>query len=223
MPQPIQRECDIALNGLFDLPEHAAALGRVVAVSGYLEALLGHFLAYMTGSAGSVTISMFHAVTSTDGQRAMLAAAAEEILKGSDLEEFRDIMDDFRTRYRERSRIVHNVWGSSGDHPTKAVWCAAKDATRLSTQLVGITDPEQFTLFVSADGALWRKCSLYSVKDIDDVHDRLNAYTERVRQFVLKLQVDHPVLGAQARREVEPSDEQDDEPPPLSLPDQNPA
>lgn len=214
MPQPIRRHCDVNLGGITQLPDHAAALGNIVALSGYLEALLGHLLAYLTGSGAAVTMAMFHAVTSTDAQRAMLVAAAEQMLAGAELEEFRDIMSEFRTRYGERSRLVHNLWGTSPDHPDKAIWCESKDATRFSMYLASARDTEELDLFVTGpDNQLWRKCSTYTAKDLEDVHERLQIYAERVRQFVLKLQAQHPVIAARLGGGA-PSDEQAIEPPP---------
>lgn len=193
------------LSDLTERPEHAAALGQVVTISGYLEALLGHLLAYLTGASASVTMAMFHSVSSTDAQRAMLNAAAELILSGAELEEFRDLMQEFRTRYGERSRLVHNVWGWSPDMPDKALWCKSQDATKFSSRLASLTAQEEFDLFVQDDTMeLWRMCSTYTVKEIQDVRDRLGAYTERVRQFVLKLQNQHPVIAARiAAQEAE--------------------
>lgn len=209
MPQPIRRPCQVFLSDLTERPDHAAALGQVVTISGYLEALLGHLLAYLTGASASVTMAMFHSVTSTDAQRAMLNAAAELILEGAELEEFRDLMQEFRTRYGERSRLVHNVWGWSPDLPDKALWCKAQDATKFSSRLASLTAEEELDLFFQDDTMeLWRMCSTYTVKEIGDVRDRLGAYTERVRLFVLQLQNQHPVIAAriaadQAAREAE--------------------
>ena len=135
----------------------------------------------------------------------MLNAAAELILSGAELEEFRDLMQEFRTRYGERSRLVHNVWGWSPDMPDKALWCKSQDATKFSSRLASLTAQEEFDLFVQDDTMeLWRMCSTYTVKEIQDVRDRLGAYTERVRQFVLKLQNQHPVIAARiAAQEAE--------------------
>lgn len=224
MPQPIRRACDVRLIGLFNLPEHAAWLGRIVAVSGALEALLGHYLALLTGVSSRVTMSMFHAVTSTDAQRAMLTAAAEEILCGAELEEFRELMSEFKTRYSERSRLVHNVWGESAQLPNKAIWIAAKDATRLTAAMASTTDSDQLNLLMNHEsGQIWKKCSTYTAKEMQDAHDRLSAYTDRVRLVVLKLHQDHPVLGAALRQAEQASDPRAISPPEGTPPDQNPA
>lgn len=146
-----------------------------------------------------MTMAMFHSVTSTDAQRAMLVAAAEQIFAGAELDEFRDMMDEFRTRYRERSRLIHNVWGTSPQHTNKAIWCASKDATALTMKMAAAQDTDELDMFVqSSDSALWKKCSTYTVQEMEDVYNRLLAYTERVRLFVLKLQAQHPVIAARA-------------------------
>ncbi len=179
------------------LPEHAGALGQIVSMSGYLESLLGHLLAYLTQTSAPVAMAMFHSVTSTDAQRAMLTAAAEQRLMGAELEEFRDLMAEFRTRYGERSRLVHNVWGDSPAHPDKAIWCAAKDTTIYSANLAAVRDTQELDLLqVSPTGELWRKCSTYTLRDLQDVFVRLQTYTFRVQAFVMKMHWEHPVIAA---------------------------
>jgi len=162
-------------------------------------------------------MAMFHSVTSTDAQRAMLTAAAGLVLEGAELEEFRDLMQEFRTRYGERSRLVHNVWGTSPEHPDKALWCKAQDATKFSSRLASLKDDQDLDLFFQDDSLeLWRMCSAYTVKDLVDVHDRLTAYTDRVRLFFLRLQQQHPVIAARIAAE-QASAEQATEPPPETL------
>jgi hypothetical protein len=205
------------------MPDHAAALGHVVAVSGFLESLLGHILAYMTGASAAVTIAMFHSITSTDAQRAMLIAAAEQILQGAELEEFRDLMNEFRIRYSERSRLVHNLWGTSPQHADKAVWCASKDVTRNSAMIAAVTAEEQLDVFLNnEDAAIWRRCSTYTVKEIEDVHERLVQYTERVRLFAIRLREQNPIVSARLAAAEQASAEQAIEPPQETPPDQNP-
>ena len=210
MPQPIRRPCAVQLDGLGSLPAHAEQLGQIVSCSGALEAMLGHLLAYLTNGSASVTIPMFHAVSSTDAQRAMLTAAAEQMLQGAELDEFRDLISEFRTRYGERSRLVHNLWGVSPQHPNKAVWCPAKDATRISSKIAGMHDPEQLNIMFQTDesAALWRCCSLYTVDDINAVWRRLALYTDEVPNFILKLQAQHPAFGLPPPV-PEPTDAQD--------------
>lgn len=220
MPQPIHKQCEIYLLGLKERPEHAAGLGMIVAASGQLETLLGYLLAYLTNASAPVTIAMFESVTSTDAQRSMLMAAAGEVLRGAELDEFRDLMTDFRTRYGERSRLVHNVWGYSPQHLDKAIWCQSKDATGFTARLTSIADSEALDLFVQAEtNNLWRVCSTYTVKDLHDVCGRLDHYAERVRGFIMKLQLQHPVIGARLAAEIANA-QQASEPPPETLPGQ---
>jgi hypothetical protein len=108
---------------------------------------------------------MFHAVASTDAQRAMLLAAAERSLGSTELDMFKELMEDFRPRYGERSKLVHNIWGHSNDHPDKAVWCKASDAAYLMAQAAAITNPQQ----IGALDDLSTKCMTYSVQDLMDV------------------------------------------------------
>ncbi|MNT18198.1 hypothetical protein D3C72_1533870 [compost metagenome] len=189
MPQPIRnKSCHIELVGLGDLPEHAALLGQIVAVSGALEARLGWLLAFLSGASATVAIPMFHAVASTEAQRGMLLAAAEQTLAGAELDEFRDLMADFRTRYGERNRLVHNLWGRSNDHPDKAVWAASKDIALGMTPIASAMKSGDFGSAAKAEmERLPLKCSLYSIKDLEQSLQRIVALRDRVNAFLAKL------------------------------------
>lgn len=207
MPQPIRKECEVVLDGLYSLPEHAQVLGQIVSLSGHLESTLGYLLAYLSGASATVAIPMFNAVTSSDGQRAMLRAAAEQRLQGAELDEFTDLMAEFRTRYGERNRLVHNIWGRAPSHPEKAVWCHAKDYTRLPMQFAVMQSQDELPFAHQQLAEMWKHCSLYTLQDLHDVFNRLNAFTNEVRRFIMKLLTQHPVLGAQP-----PSGEPDEAP-----------
>lgn len=203
MPQPIRHPCVVDLSGILRLEKHAAMLGSIVGISGILESQLGHLLAFLTGTSASVAMAMFHSVTSTDAQKAMLTAAAREELKGAELDEFNDIMEEFRTRYGERSRLVHNVWGTSPQHPDKAVWCPAKATTSTSAKLAGVQEDNELDLLLQGPlGELWRSCSLYSLKDMQDVFWRLATYADRVREFTFRLQQQNPVIAARVAADI---------------------
>src|SRR4051794_14231605 len=105
MPQPIRKKCQHLMfsTGLNNRPEHAAVLGKIVAVSGRLEGNLGFLLAFFSGGSAKITMAMFNATTSTEAQRSMLLAAASLAISGAELEQFHDLMADFRPRYAERN------------------------------------------------------------------------------------------------------------------------
>ena len=129
-------------------------------------------------------------------------------------------MRDFRTRYSERSRLVHNVWGTSPDHPDKAIWCAAKDATSHSVKLASIKDDAELDMFLDQGNVeIWSHCSTYTVKDRQDVYDRLVHYTEQVRSFTVELQLQNPVIAERFAAERS-SAAQDNLPPPATPQDQ---
>lgn len=196
MPQPIRKPCAIELTGLWKRPLHAERLGQIVATSGRLEALLGWLLAFFSGGSAEITIPMFHAVTSTDAQRAMLEAAAERVLKGAELIGFNELMEDFRPRYRERSRLVHNIWGHSDAHPDAAIWCQASDAAAFMAQAASAKAWEELPDFSLTSLSL--KCCTYSVKDMADIAGRLEEYRARTNNFLSDLMRNHPALVALA-------------------------
>jgi len=101
------------LSGLTQRPQHAVVIGHIVGISGRLENSLGWLMAFLSQGSATITMAMFNSVSSTEAQRAMLRAAAEHRLVGGDRDIFDDLMLDFRPRYKERNRVVHNVWGHS--------------------------------------------------------------------------------------------------------------
>jgi len=142
VPQPIRVKCQFKMTGLTERPEHAAVLGQIVGISGRLENSLGWLLAFFSGGSASITIPMFNAVASTDAQRSMLLAAAHHALSDLELSAFRELMEDFRPRYGERNRLVHNLWGHSDAHPDKALLWRASDLGLVQASLVTATSLE---------------------------------------------------------------------------------
>lgn len=195
MPQPIRRQCHFEISGFLHRPNHAVVMGHVIGISGRLEANLGWLLALLSRGSATITMSMFHAVASTDAQRAMLIAAAEQSLISPELDVFRDLMDDFRPRYGERSKLVHNLWGHSNDYPDKALWCKTTDAASLIAKIAAAGDPEAVRRIAAAE-QLCFKCMAYSVQDLQDVADRLHLYAIRVEAFINELVQSHPALVA---------------------------
>lgn len=215
MPQPVRKYCHWELNGLGNRPQHATALGIIIGISGRLEGALGWLLAMFSRGSATITIPMFHAVASTDAQRAMLLAAAQQALGPTEYQAFCDLMDDFRPRYSERSRLVHNLWGYSNDHPDKALWCRAADAASTIAKLSAAADQTQATQIANAE-PLSLKCMLYSVQDLRDVAIRLDNYTMQVFAFISELMRAHPALAAltSASTDAPPMSAE----PPLDLP-----
>ncbi len=214
MPQPIRKKCNIQIKGLAARPQHAAALGMIVSTSGRLEALLGWLLAFFSGGSAAITIPMFQSVTSTDAQRAMLEAAASKALSGAELAHFNMLMEDFRPRYRERSRVVHNLWGHSDDHPDKAIWCPADEAAAFMARVAGSTSASEVNAATISDLSI--KCMTYSVKDLTDIADRLENYFRRVGSLLSDLMDNHPAIAAatSAPPESNRADELPLDPPP---------
>ena len=209
MPQPVRRACHFNLNGLQERPQHAAMLGVIVAISGRLESALGYLMALFSRGSAAITISMFHAVSSTDAQREMLIAAAEKSLVGPELDAFKELMEDFRPRYGERSKLVHNLWGVSNDHPDKALWCRSADAASVIAKLSAAKDGAA-ALQVTIDENLSLKCMIYTVKDLQDVAQRLGEYLDRVNAFATELMGNHPALveAASAATSAQPTSAQ---------------
>jgi hypothetical protein len=169
--------------------------------------MLGWMLALFSGGSAAITIPMFHAVTSTDAQRAMLEAAAVKVLKGGELTEFSGLMEEFRPRYRERSRLIHNLWGHSNDYPDKAIWCPASEAASFMGSLAMARTLVELPEL--SGSALSLQCMTYTVKDLEDVATRLDGYTTQVGAFVADLMDNHPVLAQFASSQPTPSREQE--------------
>lgn len=172
-------------------------MGQIIGISGRLESSLGWLLAFLSRGSAAITIAMFHSVVSTDGQKAMLMAAAKHALRGSELDAFNDLMDDFRPRYGERSRLVHNVWGHSNDHPDKALWWKSADLGSAMAKFAAAPTIEEISKTVQ-DEDLSLKAMAYSVQDLEQVAIRLNEYLNRVDAFVTELINAHPAIASAA-------------------------
>jgi hypothetical protein len=169
-------------------------MGMIVGISGRLESTLGWILAFLSRGSATITIPMFHAVVSTDAQRSMLLAAASSSLTGPELGAFQDLMEDFRPRYGERSRLVHNVWGHSNDHPDKALWWRSSDLGSVMANLSAAPTVEEVQRVAGEDVSL--KAMLYTTDDVRGCRVRLGEYNERVRAFFLDLWNSHPTVAA---------------------------
>lgn len=201
MPQPLRAQCNLDFEGLTSLPEHAAALGEIVSISGLLEGGVAAILAILTGGNARITTAMFLAVNSADAQRAMLKAAAEQVLNADDLPYFTGMMDRFRVRYGERNKLVHNVWGTSSDHPGMAIWCPASSMVGAFRALADSNLPGGQERAFEVVHSVWRDCYTYTVKDLRDVAERLTAFSEELSEFSHRLTANHQGINALTIRE----------------------
>jgi hypothetical protein len=197
MPQPIRKKCHAEVSGLSQRPQHAAVLGHIVGISGRLENALGGLLALLSRGSALITIPMFHAVSSTDAQRAMLLAAADQSLRGVECDAFHELMGDFRQRYGERSKLVHNLWGHSNDHPDKALWWQSADVGLTIAKIAAAPSMATMTQ-IAQEEELSLQAMAYTVKDLQDVATRLAEYTDRVVAFTGELWNAHPAVVAAA-------------------------
>jgi hypothetical protein len=122
MPQPVRVRCHAQISGLVYRPEHAAVIGRIVEVSGRLESSLGWLLAFFSRGNVAITIPIFHEVRSSEARRNILLLTAKIALNGVEMDLFSALIKDYRDRYKERNKIIHNLWSHSNDHPDKALW-----------------------------------------------------------------------------------------------------
>ncbi len=150
-------------------------------------------------TSASITMTLFQSVSSTSARRAMLTAAAKEKLKEPDDDEFKALMSEFSARYGERSSLVHSLWGTIDDHPELAVLCPAQAVATYQAATMGSYEPEDGLKMLTAALSLPRQCRTYTVKDLQDVVNRLAKYIGRVGAFNMKLASRHPVLGAAGR------------------------
>jgi hypothetical protein len=165
-----------------DRPALAVKFAHVVALSAQLENRLAALLSILCGSNAETTMAMFMAVNSSDAQRSMLRAAAECVLTGHELEQFGDLMDEFRTRYRERNKIVHGLWSTSTSHPNALLLGRAADFAGMWKKvaiLAAAVDPPPTNIL---DG-VWQNVMIYKEKDFDDVISRLEAFDQQIMNF----------------------------------------
>jgi hypothetical protein len=179
------------MNGLTKRPQHAAALGRVVATAGKLEADLAFLLASMTHLNAKLATAMFLSINNMPSQRAMVLAAAREVMTPRALEYFEAFMDDWNSRYKERNKLVHGVWASSDSHPDKALLLRSDAITAKYAHMNSSTAGD-------ASFDIWLDALAYTVKDIDDVDSRLKAYQRRLARLIMNVAFDIPLPDTSA-------------------------
>lgn len=166
-------------------------MAEVVALSSVLESRLSALLSLLSGGNPETTMAMFLAVNSADAQRSMLKAAATSVLKGQELETFNDLMDEFRTRYRERNKIVHGIWVVSNDYPDALLLAHSSDMAamwkRLAIRAVAAIQPDDH-LF---DG-LWQNLMIYKANDFTQIAQRLAAFDGQIMSFWTSI-LDHQI------------------------------
>lgn len=183
MPQPLRKPCHLTFSGLRSRPRHAQVIGQIVAISGRIESRLASLLAIMTGGLTHVTVPMFLAVRSTDAQRAMLSAAAEQVLQADSLQRFTELMAEWKQRYGERNKLVHNIWGHSDDHPDLAIRIASEDFSEVWKATSAGGDILALQQNIGIINELWRSCEGWRVKDLESVEKRLDDYEVRIAKF----------------------------------------
>jgi hypothetical protein len=184
MPQPLRKYCEMNFtpNSVTERPALAGKFALVVALSAQLENRLAALLSILCGSNAETTMAMFMAVNSSDAQRAMLRAAAESVLTGHELEQFGDLMDEFRTRYRERNKIVHGLWAASSSHPNALLLARASDFAGMWKRVAVLAATNAPPPDNILDG-VWQNVMVYREKDFDDVVLRLTAFDAQIMNF----------------------------------------
>lgn len=199
MPQPIRKRCQISFTGFAQRPQHAIVVGQIVGESGRLEAIPAWILAFCSGANAPAAIAMFETVINTSTRKQMLLAAAKVSLSEKEFVALTEALKDFQPRYDERNSVVHNVWGHADDHPDKAIWCPANAARAFMTK-VAIAG-EKAALPALLDLSL--QCFTYTVKDLEQVRNRLSAYAGQLGQYWMTLVRAHPAVAA-ASQSLEP-------------------
>jgi hypothetical protein len=191
----MSRRGDIIVGNLGERPEHAAKLGIIVSLSAMLESQLGHLLALMSGGSASITVALFQAVTSASAQRAMLARAAERRLSPEDNARFKQLMDQLRAGYKERSGLVHGLWGTSDAYPEDAIWIPADAMADRHAGAMGSYEPAEGLAAIVRGMRYLDECRVYTVADLQQVADRVHACVKLAGAFSTELAARHPVLG----------------------------
>jgi hypothetical protein len=169
-------------------PEIGAKFAQVIAMSSLLETRLSGLLAMISGGGAEVTLAMFLAVNSVDAQRAMLRSAAEVALKGPEQEALIELLDDYRSRARERNKIAHGIWVTSPDVADALLLVRSADMAAYNKEFarhahISPLDPlpDEF------HDLIWRNCMIYRVQDFDDIFSRLVAYDSQIMQFWMNM------------------------------------
>lgn len=192
MPQPLRRAKTVQFGAdhVSQRPQLAIAITRIVVLWSIVETNLGRILAEILGADASIGVAMYNALVGNAGQEAVLRAVVAEKLSKDDADRFNDLLDEMRSRARERNRIVHGMWGIADTEPDKLIWqdqrvWAKTIAERFSRMRFDrMPPPLEFdpNLPSGAKGAF-----VYSDKDFKDIEARILKFSNELEEFAAGL------------------------------------
>ncbi|HEY6281103.1 MAG TPA: hypothetical protein VIW72_04830 [Burkholderiales bacterium] len=169
MPQPIKPGCTLHSHpkAVLERPQHAAGIGLVASEWAALEQ---HLIIFFRGSlqtfargAGAGSIVAQLAWDAMEGLKTRLDFVTDCLKNRVSvelLEEFkRDMVPEIRKRAQERNKVVHGIWQLCDEYPTDLI-CTTPG------------DPDM----------------QYTVKNFHDIADRINATTNIMVKFWVKVQ-----------------------------------
>lgn len=159
MPQPLSQvraNTEIAVDALYiyNYPEFAAQVMRVVAHWAHIDGNLATILSRMLRADIAVGAAMYTALSSAEARKAALLAAAGEALPEYQNLILRAVLKATAASRTQRNEFVHHVWGVAADLPEALlllhpnVVLAVNVSHRQRTQILpdgrGVISPQPF-------------------------------------------------------------------------------
>lgn len=103
----------IGCDAVLKRPHLSAYIAAITTEWERVDEMWGVILARALGSSGSVVIEIFHSVTGSAAQSAILKTGIRRAILHDHalLERFDLLLKDYGKRSRERNRVVHAMWG----------------------------------------------------------------------------------------------------------------
>lgn len=163
-------------------PEHAALIGRCMAMWAEAELQLALVLAALLNTRTDPAMAVFTALRNARAQRDVIVAAAARFLVGNSLKAFNAVMALHKALDSERSALAHGIYGCSDEVPDAIFW-------------IGMTDYAHFLLDdyrtdgkkVDRHAMMKERLYVYRLKDLQEILANITQFQRA--SFLLHLSV----------------------------------
>lgn len=108
-------------------PEHAALIGRCIAMWAEAEMQLALLLAALLNTRAAPAMAVFTTIRQARTQRDVLIAAAKRFLVGNSLKAFNAVMTIHQSLDSERTALAHGIYGCTDEEPSIILWISMTD------------------------------------------------------------------------------------------------
>jgi len=200
MPQPLPTKKDLSLTigklALESRPDLAIQIAHVAAAWGHLERQIELLVLVMLGTEARIGHAIYSALTGSGAQRATIDAIAKVTLSETEQEALTKIWSDFSARGKERNRVVHGIWAKCDEFPKHIILMDLEPWIAALARFEAKASKSDADLAAIEKARSTGKHLLYSLKDFEDVQDRMVKLASRVGVLALQIRQRIPIKGA---------------------------